>query len=179
MLLIIASLAQAVYGLLMRTQAVDQCTMDSPIGRLTVFTSADAVSGIVFTPMGSHNGTLKVTPGSVVAEQAVQQLTRYFDDPHWRFQLKLAPAGTDFQRRVWENLLKTRAGQTLSYSALAERVHSWPRAVGSACGHNPLPIIIPCHRVIAADGGLAGFCRDRHGKFMLDKKRWLLAHEQR
>ncbi len=160
-------------------QTVDRCVMASPIGKLIISTTADdAVSGVSFAPPRSGTAVSSHTPSSAIAKRAVKQLELYFGDPRWRFDLKLALEGTDFQRKVWANLLRMRAGQTLTYGVFAKRIRTGPRAVGNACGRNPIPIIIPCHRIIAADGSLGGFCRDGKGKFMLDKKRWLLAHEQ-
>src|SRR5205807_8092287 len=87
------------------------------------------------------------------------------------FDLPLAPSGTPFQRRVWDELLTIPFGETLSYGALAERLGSSARAVGGAVGSNPICVIIPCHRVIGADGSLTGFA------FGTDMKRALLELE--
>jgi methylated-DNA-[protein]-cysteine S-methyltransferase len=111
-----------------------------------------------------------------LAQAAVRQLRAYRKDPSFRFDLPLAPAGTKFQQRVWAGIAAIPAGQTRSYGTLAEEIGSQARAVGGACGANPYPVIVPCHRVIATKGGLGGFARQRGG-FLLDVKRWLLAHE--
>jgi len=111
-----------------------------------------------------------------LAQAAVRQLRGYLKDPSAVFSLPLAPAGTPFQQRVWAGIAAIPAGQTKSYGELASELGSSPRAVGNACGRNPYPVVVPCHRVVAARGGLGGFSRQRGG-FLLDVKRWLLHHE--
>jgi len=90
---------------------------------------------------------------SAVLQEARKQIQAYFDDRLTEFDLPLAPEGSPFQRRVWSAMRKIPHGKTWTYSELAERVNTGPRAVGGACGANPIPIIIPCHRVIAANSG--------------------------
>lgn len=111
-----------------------------------------------------------------LAQAAVRQLRAYLKDPSFRFNLPLAPAGTAFQQRVWAGIAAIPFGQTKSYGELAEDLKSSARAVGGACGANPYPVVVPCHRVVAAHGGLGGFSGQRDG-FLLDVKRWLLHHE--
>jgi methylated-DNA-[protein]-cysteine S-methyltransferase len=115
-------------------------------------------------------------PESLLAKEAARQLRAYLKDPRFVFGLPLAPAGTGFQRRVWAGISAIPVGRTKSYGELAQSLGSAPRAVGNACGANPYPLIVPCHRVISAHGGLGGFARQRGG-FLLEIKRWLLAHE--
>lgn len=115
---------------------------------------------------------------SMLAKEAVRQLRAYLKDSAFEFSLPLAPAGTPFQRKVWQEIAAIPPGQVTTYGELAKAVQSAPRAVGGACGANPYPIVIPCHRVIATGGGLGGFARQRGG-FLLDIKRWLLEHEAR
>jgi methylated-DNA-[protein]-cysteine S-methyltransferase len=119
----------------------------------------------------------EIAPRSLLAQEAVRQLRAWLDDPRFVFGLPLAPAGTHFQRRVWERIAAIPAGETRSYGELAATIHSGPRAVGNACGANPYPIVVPCHRVIAANRGLGGFARQRGG-FLLEIKQWLLQHER-
>lgn len=90
-------------------------------------------------------------------------------------RLPVRLAGTAFQRRVWERMRQIRAGETLSYGALARELGTSPRAVGGACRANPVPLAVPCHRVVGA-AGLGGYSGARGGDW-LDKKRWLLEHE--
>ena len=93
------------------------------------------------------------------------------------FDLPFVPSGTPFQLRVWHALMNIPAGQSTTYGALAKQLGTAARAVGQACGSNPLPILIPCHRVVAAHG-LGGFMHASSGA-PLDVKSWLLAHERR
>ncbi len=119
----------------------------------------------------------EITPRSLLAKEAVRQLRAYFKDASSGFGLPLAPAGTPFQRRVWAAIETIPSGETMSYGELAAAIASGPRAVGNACGANPYPVVVPCHRVIAAGGSLGGFGRHR-GDFLLYIKRWLLEHER-
>lgn len=118
----------------------------------------------------------EVLPKNALATEAVRQLRAYFADAEFSFALPLRPSGTAFQRRVWEQIAAIPTHRTRTYGELAKALHNAPRAVGQACGANPFPLVVPCHRVIATGGGLGGFARHRGG-FLLDVKRWLLAHE--
>lgn len=115
-------------------------------------------------------------PANALAAEVVRQLRAYLADPACRFELPLRPAGTAFQRRVWQQIATIPNRQTRTYGDLARALHNAPRAVGQACGANPYPLLVPCHRVVASGGGLGGFARSRGG-FLLDVKRWLLGHE--
>ena len=115
-------------------------------------------------------------PSSRLAEQVVRQLERYRDDPDIEFDLPLTIGGTEFQQRVWRVMQRIPRGKTRTYGDVAKSLGSAARAVGQACGENRLPIIIPCHRIIAASG-IGGFGHSRGG-YLLEAKRWLLAHEQ-
>jgi methylated-DNA-[protein]-cysteine S-methyltransferase len=118
----------------------------------------------------------EVTPTSPLAAEAVRQLRAYLADPAFAFGLPLRPAGTTFQRRVWGEIAAIPYGETRCYGQLAKNLKNAPRAVGQACGANPYPLVVPCHRVVASGGGLGGFSR-QGGGFLLDVKRWLLKHE--
>jgi methylated-DNA-[protein]-cysteine S-methyltransferase len=111
-----------------------------------------------------------------LAAETVRQLRAYLADPAFAFSLPLRPAGTTFQRRVWAAISAIPSDQTRTYGQLASTLHNAPRAVGQACGANPYPVVVPCHRVVASGGGLGGFARERGG-FLLTVKRWLLGHE--
>ena len=117
-------------------------------------------------------------PENALAAEAVRQIRAYLADPAQAFDLPLAVSGSAFQRRVWQQIAAIPLDQTRTYGEIAWLLESAPRAVGQACGANPFPLVIPCHRVIAADGRLGGFARQRGG-FLLDVKRWLLSHETR
>jgi methylated-DNA-[protein]-cysteine S-methyltransferase len=116
-------------------------------------------------------------PASALAAEAVRQLRGYLADAGFTFSLPLRPAGTRFQRRVWDAVAQIPSHTTQTYGDLAKTVKSAPRAVGQACGANRYPLVVPCHRVIAAGGGLGGFSR-QSGEFFLGIKRWLLTHER-
>lgn len=106
-------------------------------------------------------------------ETAVQQLTEYFSGTRTSFSFKLNPRGTDFQKKVWDALLEIPFGKTLSYHELSVKLGDVKaiRAVASANGKNPLWVVVPCHRVIGADGSLTGYAGG------LWRKKWLLEHE--
>jgi len=108
-------------------------------------------------------------------KQLGEQLKRYFASPQSGFDLPMQQQGTAYQQRVWRALQRIPPGQTLTYGQLAKRLRSSPRAIGNACRRNPLPLLVPCHRVVAT-GGLGGFAGETTGK-PLALKRWLLEHE--
>jgi methylated-DNA-[protein]-cysteine S-methyltransferase len=135
--------------------------IDSPVGPLLIAGDGDGVRLIEF-----HNPRHPVRPGAqwregdnAVLQALQQQLQEYFAGLRRRFDLPLAPQGTDFQRQVWWELAEIPFGGTISYAVLAQRVGrpNATRAVGAANGRNPLPIVLPCHRVIGANGSLTGF----------------------
>jgi methylated-DNA-[protein]-cysteine S-methyltransferase len=117
-----------------------------------------------------------VQPRSPLAERAARQLERYRADPSAPFDLPLAVEGTPFQLRLWQALCAIPCGKTLTYGELAKQLGAPARAVGQACGDNRLPIVIPCHRVVAA-AGIGGFAHSTSG-YLIEAKRWLLAHER-
>ncbi|MBK7900458.1 MAG: methylated-DNA--[protein]-cysteine S-methyltransferase [Azonexus sp.] len=118
----------------------------------------------------------EVAPISPLAAEAVRQLKAYLVAPGFVFGLPLRPSGTTFQRRVWEQIAAIPCGRTRTYGEVARSLNNAPRAVGQACGANPFPLVVPCHRVIGAAASLGGFAR-HGGGFLLDVKRWLLTHE--
>ena len=120
-------------------------------------------------------------PANLLAAEAMRQIAAYFTDPRFEFSLPLRPTGTPFQRRVQAEIARIPSGATRSYGEVARAIHSAPRAVGGACGANPFPLAIPCHRVVAAGGALGGFGgKDvANGDWLIDVKRRLLAHERR
>lgn len=144
----------------------------APFGAMGVRVAEDGVTGLEFLPPG----TTPRASALALVKRVEQELAAYYADPQHRFDLPLSPAGTEFRRKVWAVLMDIPAGRTLTYGEVARQLGSAPRAVGQAVGDNPLPIVIPCHRVVAADGGLGGFMHSRTG-YSQDIKRWLLAHE--
>lgn len=145
----------------------------APDFALGVACSAQAVTRIVFLPPQ----TRLLSPQQPVAVMAAYQLSAWLADPRYRFDLPLAPAGTAFRQRVWQAIADIPCGETRSYGALARQLDSAARAVGQACGDNPYPVVVPCHRVVAAGGRLGGFNHARRG-WLLAAKEWLLAHER-
>ena len=148
-----------------------QAKLKTPFALLGIRVEDDRIAEIVF--LRSEGDAL--APKTRIAARACAQIERYVDDPEFRFDLPLAGHGTPFQRRVWRKIAAIGPGRTRSYGELARDLGSAPRAVGQACGANPLPLVVPCHRVLAA-GGIGGFAH-HEGGFHLSVKRWLLAHE--
>ena len=111
---------------------------------------------------------------STLVQRAYMQIQAYLEQPNTAFNIPFTPNGTAFQQRVWQAISQIPAGQTLSYGQLAHSIGSGPRAVANACGANCLPIIIPCHRVVAQNG-LGGFMQSKANG--LSVKKWLLQHE--
>ncbi|MDD5388374.1 MAG: methylated-DNA--[protein]-cysteine S-methyltransferase [Gallionellaceae bacterium] len=145
--------------------------LHAPFGALGVRVSADHLVDLTFLAPG----TALLAPTSPLLERVAEQLAAYYADARHRFDLPLEARGSDFRRRVWQALLDIPVGHTSTYGELARRLGSSARAVGQALGDNPLPIVIPCHRVLAAHG-LGGFNHAGDG-YSLDVKRWLLRHE--
>ena len=140
---------------------MNYCYLDTPIGRLLIAGDDAAVRRIEF-PKDGQAGRPEAgwveSPKGPIAE-AVRQLREYFAGSRTEFDLPLSPEGTEFQRSVWRRLQEIPYGETISYGELAKRVGNpkASRAVGAANGQNPIPIVIPCHRVIGSNGKLTGF----------------------
>jgi len=135
--------------------------IDSPIGRLRLIASDNALVAIWFEHgRDAARGAAGLARGSnAIIERTRRQLEEYFAGQRREFDLPLEPRGTEFQRRVWSRLRRIAYGDTTTYGALAAELGNskGSRAVGLANGSNPIPIVIPCHRVIGADGSLTGF----------------------
>lgn len=147
--------------------------LPAPMCRLGACFTGDALTRLDFLPAD----TLASTRPDTRANQLAGELDAYWQNPTHSFDLLFVPQGTPFQLRVWHALMTIPAGQSTTYGALAKLLGTAARAVGQACGANPLPILIPCHRVVAANG-LGGFMHSSSGA-PLDVKTWLLAHERR
>ena len=144
----------------------------TPFAVLGLRTNASALTGLSYLPLTEQ----ALAPADRVAELAARELERYLADPGYRFTVALAPEGSSFRQRVWAALSNIPCGQPLTYGEVAHIVHSAPRAVGGACGANPIGLIIPCHRVVGAQGSMGGFMNAEEGD-PIAIKRWLLAHE--
>jgi methylated-DNA-[protein]-cysteine S-methyltransferase len=131
--------------------------MDTPIGKLLLAGDQAAVHQIRFGPASPERGWIEGSTGPI--DEAARQLREYFSGKRTDFDLPLSPQGTQFQKSVWRELCGIPYGQTISYGELARRVGNpkASRAVGAANGQNPLPIVVPCHRVIGANGKMTGF----------------------
>ncbi len=145
--------------------------LDSPLGRLGV-----QLDGHTVTRLDYLTQRTRLQPARTRAEQQVErELTRFFDDPKVPFTVAVAGRGTAFQMRVWTVLQSIPPGETRTYGQVAAQLGSGPRAVGNACRRNPVSIIVPCHRVVAASGmgGYSGKTADP----AIWRKHWLLSHE--
>jgi methylated-DNA-[protein]-cysteine S-methyltransferase len=158
-------------GLRPESPAFD-AVISAPFGALGVRIHGGTLIGLEFLPPGARS----INVNHALIKQVADQLDAYYANPAHRFTLPLAPRGTPYRLKVWQALAAIPAGHTETYGSIAHRLGSGPRAVGQAVGDNPLPIIIPCHRVIAANGGLGGFMHSRTGYSQVIK-RWLLQHE--
>jgi methylated-DNA-[protein]-cysteine S-methyltransferase len=147
-----------------------------PFGRLGIYTEmVDAslmVGQLVYL---SKDHALKVAVTDL-AKEVERQCQAYFKNPQFFFELPLKRFGTNFQCRVWNEIEAIPCGETQTYGQLAQRIKSAPRAVGQACGSNPYPLIVPCHRVVSATG-IGGFAHQSGEGFHRDVKQWLLNHE--
>ena len=143
-----------------------QLSLLTPLGDLTLSEEDGAIVSLDW-------GRVEAQQPTSLLRDAADQLHDYFDRKRRHFQLPLAPHGTPFQRRVWAALQQIPAGETRSYGDVARVLASGPRAVGQANGRNPIPIIIPCHRVVGAGGAIGGYS----GLDGLETKRYLLALE--
>lgn len=151
-------------------------TEETPVGELLLISVGDGITGI---HMDGGKGSPQPEADWIRDDErfagAAEQLAEYFAGARVAFDLPLAPRGTPFQRRVWDALREIPYGETISYAQLARRIDrpKAMRAVGAANGRNPIGIVVPCHRVIGADGSLTGYGGG------LDRKRALLEHEAR
>ena len=149
--------------------------IEFPKMKVAVATRDDCVVEIRFLPPSSS----EVPPKNALAERAARQLERYRDDPDAKFDLPVVIEGSPLQRAVWDAMCAIPRGSTRTYGDIARELAAHvpvdAREIGQACGDNRLPIVIPCHRVVAADG-IGGFGHATGG-YLLEVKRWLLMHE--
>jgi methylated-DNA-[protein]-cysteine S-methyltransferase len=151
--------------------------LPSPVGDLRIVEHDGAITAIEFSPFRDHDERPRGDRDDAVPvlAEAARQLRAYFDRDLKEFDLPLAPTGSDFQKSVWAQLLRIGYGDTASYGQIARqlgRSNAASRAVGLANGSNPIPIVIPCHRVIGADGTLTGYAGG------IERKQTLLELEQ-
>ncbi len=145
--------------------------METPVGRVRLITDDQQLLNLEYaTRRPVTKGRLSPT-----AQQVKDQIQRYFDSAHSPFNIKFVLQGTAFQQRVWQALLAIPVGQTKTYGDVAKQLNSSARAVGNACRVNPIPLVVPCHRVVAKNG-IGGFSGETDGS-CIRRKRWLLQHE--
>lgn len=153
--------------------------IEFPAMHVGIRVAGDVLTAIAFLP----RSTPLLAPQGALAERAARQIERYRDDPDTAFDLPLERTGSPLQRAVWEQISAIPRGRTRTYGELSAVINSAidpaiaanPRVVGQACGDNPFPIVVPCHRVVAADG-LGGFAHHGSG-YLIETKTWLLRHE--
>lgn len=148
-----------------------QAKLATPFATLGVLTEAGMLTGIDFLPLECDS----LAPQGELAAEVCRQLLAYLSDPTFRFDLPLRINSTAHRMKVWQALMQIPSGTVLRYGDLAAKIGSSPRAVGQACGANPIPVVIPCHRVLAKSG-LGGFMHQGNGAPLLIKQ-WLLRHE--
>lgn len=151
-----------------------QACVRAPFGTVGISATDTHVTGIRYL---SPDVPALAPKRGTVAFLACVQLQSYLDNPAFAFDLPMKLTGTRHQLSVWEAMCAIPAGETRTYGELAKSIGSSARAVGGACGANPIPIVVPCHRVVGANGSLGGFMGARQEGFELSIKRWLLAHE--
>lgn len=146
--------------------------ISSPIGNLAITLNQNQLSRIEFF---GDQGTISPSSNNSALNKIIIEIHSYFKNPKHAFAIPLELKGTSFQQKVWESLRNIHVGQTLSYGELATQLNTSPRAIGNACRSNPVPLIIPCHRIIAKNS-LGGFSGKASGS-LVEIKKWLLQHE--
>ena len=168
-----------------QSQGMDERVVDSPLGPIRIRVSGGVLTALEFVEDGGESAPLhgrdwtsagesdQDSDGRGILDQATLQLAEYLQGTRTDFDLPLEPEGTEFQRKVWAELQRISYGTTISYGELARRIGqpTASRAVGLANGRNPIAILIPCHRVIGADGSLTGYASG------VERKKWLLNRE--
>ncbi len=158
------------YAVSRRFQSYD-AVVAAPFGLVGIRMRGDGLAAVELKPRIRR----MTPPKTEAAGKAAEIISRYFNNPASTPSLKLDISGTPFQRRVWIALTRIPPGTTITYGALADKLGTSARAVGGACRENPVPVVVPCHRVIAAAG--AGGFMGRSGGRALEIKTWLLCHE--
>jgi methylated-DNA-[protein]-cysteine S-methyltransferase len=150
---------------------LNNCVIASPIGKLGLTIVNNKLTKIVFLP---SKVSLFCTKSSAT-KQFIAEIKKYFRNPRLGFKLSTQTKGTPLQQKIWRTIKKIPCSKTVTYGELAQKIGTNPRVIGNACRRNPIPIIIPCHRVVATTG-YGGYCGSSHKDFLKIKK-WLLNHE--
>lgn len=143
----------------------------TPVGKLGLIISNNKLVGLKFLPADA----LLLTTKNLTANKIALIIEQYFCDPKIACDMPIYAIGTPLQQKIWQELQKISPGQTMTYGEVAKKVGTSPRIVGNACRRNPIPLVIPCHRVLSKSG-LGGYFGVNQEHF-LQIKRWLLAHE--
>jgi methylated-DNA-[protein]-cysteine S-methyltransferase len=146
--------------------------MEAPFAVVGVRTRGERLVGLEYLPLGAA----PLAPIDSFSREVCKQLRAFLKNPRFSFDVPHEVTGTEFQRRVWNEISAIACGQTRSYGEVAKAIRTSARAVGTSCGANRFPLLIPCHRVVGADG-LGGFMHTRQEGPALRIKRWLLRHE--
>ena len=152
------------------------CVIDAPFGRLGIAT--EMVDGSLMLAKIDYlsPSTSLCPPSNALAKEVAKQCAAYFKNPTNQFDVPMKPAGTEHQQKVWRAVQAIPLGSTKTYGEIAKAIKSGPRAVGTACGANPYPLIAPCHRVVSAQG-IGGFMQEDSPGLYRQIKIWLLQHE--
>jgi len=157
------------------TDGAQYCVIAAPFGCLGIATEmvdgSLMVSKIEYLPASA----MLLSPKNALAKAAEKQFKAYFKNPDHQFDLPIKPAGTEHQQKVWRSIQAIPVGKTKTYGEIASKINSGARAVGTACGANPYPIIAPCHRVVSAQG-IGGFMKENAPGLYRQIKIWLLKH---
>lgn len=154
------------------TSNVYEVLIRAPFGAIGLRTRGGLVHEIALIP----SQLADQASASAQKNEAVEQIQSYLNNPKTKPNFKCLALGTPYQQRVWQAISQIPCGETRTYTELAQQIGSGPRAVANACGANPLPLLVPCHRVVAKNG-LGGFMQGFEGG--LEIKKWLLAHESK
>lgn len=157
-------------------KSASYCVIEAPFGRLGIAT--ELVDGSLMLSKIDYLPASKAlsSPQNALAKEVAKQCKAYFKDPNYQFDLPMKPSGTVHQQKVWQSIRKIPVGEAKTYGEIARAIKSGPRAVGTACGANPFPLITPCHRVVSAQG-IGGFMKENSPGLYRQIKTWLLKHE--
>jgi methylated-DNA-[protein]-cysteine S-methyltransferase len=158
------------------SESASYCVIEAPFGNLGVLT--ELVDGSLMLSKIDYlsSGVALSKPQNGLAKEVARQCNAYFKDPHFQFDLPMKPLGTVHQQKVWKRIREIPLGKAKTYGEIASAIKSGPRAVGTACGANPYPLITPCHRVVSAQG-IGGFMKENSPGLYRQIKMWLLKHE--
>jgi methylated-DNA-[protein]-cysteine S-methyltransferase len=157
-------------------KSASYCVIEAPFGRLGIATEL-VDDSLMLSKIDYLPATKALSPPqNALAKEVAKQCKAYFKDPNYSFDLPMKPLGTTHQQKVWQSIRKIPLGEARTYGEIAGAIKSGPRAVGTACGANPFPLITPCHRVVSAQG-IGGFMKENTPGLYRQIKTWLLKHE--